>query len=175
MPNTRILRKRVRGKTQSTEETPSEYAERECPFTDLPRDLLQVNAGRTATWGLCLVRTLKIDLQVWIEGLAMTRPRLYSLDSDLRRCRCVPLPLRVIQPIHGSFQLFQLAVDTLGSYLMSDETSIFSVHWNITRHLQMLAFGSHCEEAQFRELAISATAQSSTFVTRDQSLKDLQS
>jgi hypothetical protein len=44
----------MRGKTQSTEETPSEYAERRSPFMDLPRDLLQVNADgqlpETSAW-----------------------------------------------------------------------------------------------------------------------------
>ena len=69
----------------------------------------------------------------------------------------------------AAFSSFLLAVDTLGSYLMSNETSIFSVHWKL-RGISKYRF-----LIQFCELAISATAQSPTFVTRDQSLKDVQS
>src|ERR1700733_3768393 len=40
---------------------------------------------------------------------------------SIRCCRCVHFHLHVIQPTQGSFRLFLLAVDTLGSYLMSNE------------------------------------------------------
>jgi len=79
---------------------------------------------------------------------------------SIRCCRCVHFHLHVIQPTQGRFQLFLLAVNTLGSYLMSDDTPIFSVDWTLCGISKCRFLVRTAKEAQFCEFAVSAIAVS---------------